>query len=418
MLSPQKIRRHSSAFVVALGLALTAFAISASAASASNGGTGGIEGEITAEGGAPLAEVWACAYLAQSEEFEENCVFTGTDGLYAIHGLEAGEYKVEFWPEATEPSYVGEYYDDKPFWEEADEVEVDEGVATPDIDAELAEGATIEGEVRAASQGGSLGEAAAVVCAQRPSGEPVGCALTRSDGTYVLSSLPADEYKVQFTPASDTYNLLNQFYDHKSTFAEADPLVVAAGETKTAIDADLEAGAEIHGTVYSAVNGTPLAKVPVCALFSEEVGEWFPIECVPTSGAGTYRLWGLPSDAYKVVFSPEFKEFFFEEVSEHEDDGYFKQYFDRKPTLAEANPLEITAPEIRTGIDGFLQPEHPVSLPATPTVKSVIASARSPHRARLRCRPGFRKKKVSGKQRCVKVHKRKHKRHHRRRSGA
>src|SRR6478672_9849662 len=226
MLNSQKVRRHSFALGVALGIALTAFAISASAASASNGGTGAIEGEITAEGGGPLAEVWACAYLAQGEEFEENCDFTGSDGVYAIHGLEAGEYKVEFWSEATEPSYVGEYYDNKPFWEEADEVEVEEGVAAPGIDAELAEGATIEGEIRAASAGGLLGEAAAVVCAQRLSGEPVGCALTRSDGTYVLPSLPADEYKVQFTPATNIYNLLNQFYDHKPTFAEADPLVV------------------------------------------------------------------------------------------------------------------------------------------------------------------------------------------------
>ena len=413
MLSPQKIRRHSSALVLLLGVALTAFALPAVATGAT-GGTGSIEGKVTAEGGTQLSEVWICAYLAQSEEFEENCDFTGSDGLYSVNGLKAGEYKIEFWPEATEPSYVGEYYDDKPFWEEADEVEVEEGVAKTGIDAELAEGATIEGEIRAASVGGPLGEAAAVVCAQLQSGEPAGCALTRSDGTYVLPGLPEDEYKVQFTPASNIYNLLNQFYDHKSSFADADLLALAAGETKTAIDADLEAGAEIHGTVYSEANGMPLSRIPVCAIhFVEEIEAWFPKECVPTSGSGSYRLWGLLSEVYKVVFSPEFKEFFGEEVSEHEDDGYFKQYFDRKPTLAEASQLDIAAPEVRTGIDGFLQPEHPATFPAAPVAKPAIVIARTPRRARPRCRPGFRKKKVSGKQRCVKVHKRhRHRRHH------
>jgi hypothetical protein len=120
---------------------------------------------------------------------------------------------------------------------------------------------------------------------------------------------------------------------------------------------------------------------------------------------------------YKVVFSPEFKEFFGEEASEDEDDGYFKQYFDRKSTLAEANLLALTAPETRTGIDGFLQPEHLVGASVAPVGKSTIVSARA-GRARPHCRPGFRKRKVSGKERCVKVHKRKHKHHRRRHRGS
>jgi len=417
MLSPQKFRRYSLTLTVALGIVLSGCALFAQAAGAASG-TGSIEGEIAAEGGAPLAGVWACAYLAQGEEFEENCDLTGGDGLYAIHSLKAGEYKVEFWSEATEPSYVGEYYDDKPFWEEADEVEVEEGVATTSIDAELAEGATIEGEVRAASLGGPLGKAAAVVCAQQLSGKPVGCALTRSDGTYGLSSLPEGEYKVQFTPASNIYNLLNQFYDHKSDWSEASILTVAAGETKSSVDADLEPGAEIHGAVYSAANGSPLAGVSACALFYEAVLEaWLPAHCVPTSSNGHYHLFALWSDNYKVVFSADFNEIFGE--GPHYDDGYFAQYYDRKSTLAEANLLALTAPEIRTGVDGFLRPERSVTAPVVPVpvIPSTIVNARA-RRARLHCRPGFRRRKVSGEQRCVKVHKRKHKRHHRRHRGS
>jgi hypothetical protein len=407
MLSSQKIRRYSSALSVALGIALFAGALSASAASGFVAG-GGIEGEVAAEGGAPLAEVWACAYLAQSEEFEEHCDFTGSDGLYAIKGLKAGDYKIEFWSEATEPSYVGEFYDDKSFWEEAAEVEVKAGVATVGINAELAEGAMIEGEVRGLLAR-PVGNADAVVCATLPTGEPEGCALTRSDGTYALPGLPAGKYQVHFTPAFSS-NLLNQSYDHKSDSVEADVLTVAAGETKMGIDADLEAGAEIHGTVYSAATGVPLPEVPVCALFYEAVlAMWFPRVCVPTSSTGGYRLYSLFMAPYKVVFSPEYKEFFGEDVSEHEDDGYFKQYFNNKPTLAEADLLALTPPEIRTGVDGHLQPEHSVTSLAAPIVPPAIVLPRHRHKIHLRCRPGFRKKKVGGKRRCVKVHK--HRRH-------
>jgi hypothetical protein len=218
MLSPQKIRRYSSVLSVALGITLSACGLSASAASGFVSGTGRIEGEVTAQGGTPLTEVWACAYLAQSEEFQEHCDFTGSDGIYAVKGLKAGEYKVEFSPEETEPSYVGEFYDDKPFWEEADEVEVVEGVATTGIDAELAEGATIEGQVDAVSAGGPVD---AAVCAHLPTGELGGCALTRPDGSYTLPGVPPGEYKISFTPDSFRYNLLGQFYDHMRESSEA-----------------------------------------------------------------------------------------------------------------------------------------------------------------------------------------------------
>ncbi len=318
-------------------------------ASAGAAGSGSIEGAITAEGGTPIAEVWACAYLAESDELEEHCDFTAGDGLYAINGLVAGKYKIEFWPEATEPSYVGEFYDDKPFWEEADAVEVGEGTATTGIDAELAEGGTIEGEVRAALLGGPVKSADAIVCAALSTGEVAGCALTRSDGTYTLSGLPADEYTIQFVPSS-RYNLLNQFYDHKSEPAEANPLVVAAGETETEIDADLEAGAEIHATVHSAATGAPLPMVPVCALFFEPVLEtWLPRICVPTSEAGSYRLYSLFAAPYKVVFSPEVGKEFFGKSGQLEFDGYFTQYFDGKTTLEAA---DLAAAARALGEDG------------------------------------------------------------------
>ncbi len=395
-------------------LALLAVAIAVvvllSPVAADAAGVETIEGEITGPGGTPIAEAWACAYLVQSEEFEESCDAAGSDGIYSISGLGAGKYKVEFWSESTEPSYVGEFYDDKPFWEEADEVDVEEGVVTTGINAELAEAATIEGQVNAPSLGGPVEYA--LVCAQLPTGEPVGCAPDRLDGSYTLPGLPPDEYKVQFIPASNLYNLLNQFYDHRSTFVEADPLAVTAGETRTGINADLEAGAEIHGTVYSAATGSPVSGVLVCALFMEEGEEgWWLRECVRTSGAGRYALFGLSTGSYKIVFSPELKEFFGEEVFEQEDDGYFKQYFDNKPTLAEADLLPLVVPGVRTGVNGHIQPEHPASLPSALQISPAIVLPRRHHRAARHCRAGFRKRKVGGKRRCVKRHK--HRQQHR-----
>jgi hypothetical protein len=376
-------------------------------------GTGSIEGKVVGPGAIPLAEVWACAYFFADEEFEESCDFTGGSGTYSIPNLKAGNYKVEFWPELTEPSYVGEFFDDKTFWEEADDVEVEEGVATTGIDAELAEGATIEGEVRAAPLGEPVNPA--LVCAHFTTGEFGGCTHTEPDGTYTLSGLPAAEYKIEFVPAFPLYNLLNQYYDHQSSFADADPVTVVAGETKTGIDADMEPGAEIRGTVYSAVTGAPVAGVAVCVLFEDEEGAegWLLRECLPTSSTGSYTLIQLFTDAYKVVFSPEIGKDIFGEEFEDERDGYFKQYFDHKTTLAAADMLSLTAPEVRTGIDAHLQPE--AGLPPAHGAVLPLATLTPRHMFRRKhCRPGFRRRKIAGKRRCVRIHRHHRHRHHHR----
>jgi hypothetical protein len=375
---------------------------------AAGAATGAIEGTVVGPGGTPIAEVWACAYRIDGDVFVTRCDDASADGAYSLPNLSAGEYTVEFWSEAVEPSYVGEFYDDESFWEEADEVKVLEGAVTSDIDAELAEAATIKGVVNAASVGGPVEDV--LVCAQLPTREFVGCTITESDGSYTLPGLSADEYKVLFTPASPAYNLLNQFYDHESTWDDADPIALAAGETKAGIDADLEAGAEIRGTVYSAATGAPVPAVGVCALFMEEEGDdWLLRECVPTSNTGSYTLRALWTDSFKVAFSSELREFFGEEFFEPERDGYLTQYFDRKPTLLAADPLSLIAPEVRTGVDAHLQPEARFPPPLVFSPAPIVMGALP--KIRKRCRPGFKKKKLAGKRRCMKV--RKHRGHRR-----
>ena len=396
-----------------LVVAAAAIALILPASSAHAAGSGSIEGKITGPGGIPITKAFACAYLVGSEEFAENCIAAGSDGTYSIGGLPAGSYVVEFWSEAVEPSYVGEFYDDQPFWEEANEVTVEAGVATPDIDAELAEGATIEGQVDAPSLGGPV--ESALICAQAPSGEPLGCVPDRFDGSYMLLGLPAGEYKVQFIPAAFTYNLLNQFYDHKSGWAEADPLALAAGETRTGIDADLEAGAEIHGTVYSAATGSPLSEILVCAVFwQEQWEEWVTSFCRPTSANGSYTLEALATHSYRVAFSPEPNEFGPEYFPEP-DDGYFVQYFDGKPTLAAANPLSVAAPAVLSGIDAHLQSKNVVATPSpvSPSSTSLSTTPAPPRKPARHCRAGFRRKTVAGKRRCVRRHKHKRRNHRR-----
>lgn len=173
----------------------------------------------------------------------------------------------------------------------------------------------------------------------------------------------------------------------------------------------MEPGAEIQGTVYSAATGAPLPRVQVCSLFVEEAEEaWLVSRCLRTSATGSYALFGLWTDSYKVVFSPEPNEFF------GGIDGYLVQFFNNQPTLVLADPLGLTAPEVRTGIDAHLTLFQSVSPPPPLAVSPALVKPKPRHRPHKRCRPGFRKKKVMGKRRCMKTHK-KHRHSHKQKGG-
>jgi hypothetical protein len=263
-----------------------------------------------------------------------------------------GDHMVELWLGSKRPAYVSGFREEKLFADGSSQLAIRDGVASAQAEPGPDGTGTIEGTIRD-SVGGPVGFA--VACAQREDGEILGCALNRPDGSYALTEIPAGEYTVQFGAALNVFNLLNQFYDHRAALDEADFFALAAGETKTGIDADLEAGGEIRGTVYSAETGGPAPGVGVCSLFFERaIGAWFPRVCSETGSDGSYAHFALFNAGYKVAFSPELKEFFGQEVFEGEDDGLETSFFNDQRTLEEAEMIRIVPPEVVTGVDGHL----------------------------------------------------------------
>jgi len=127
--------------------------------------------------------------------------------------------------------------------------------------------------------------------------------------------------------------------------------------------------------------------------------------CTETNSSGHYVLYGLPTGSYKVAFSLEFREFFPGEPPE--PDGYSTQFYNGKPTLAAADTLSLEAPKAVTGIDAHLLSSAPAVISPAPNTAPLIPT----HPKRHKCRKHFKKKKVGGKVRCVRVH---HKRKHHR----
>ena len=298
---------------------------------------GSIGGTVTvAQGGAALDEIEVCAYPVDGTGYE-TCARTGSNGGYTLSVPHPGEYRVAFYPGSE---YLMQYYDDKPLWESADEVEVGRGEAVANIDAALQAAAHIRGTVTAA--GSALPLQGIEVCAVAASGGAyAGCATTGSHGAYDIGGLRADEYDVEFispeSGASSGY--LKQYYDGKAAAAEAEPVTVASGGAADGIDAALSEGGVIQGKVTNLGGTDPLADAGACA-HEPESGAY---RCGYTDDEGKYTIAGLPSGDYVVYF--------------YSTDGSSPlQYYNGVATEEDATPVAVTAGgSPATGIDGRLE---------------------------------------------------------------
>ena len=160
--------------------------------------------------------------------------------------------------------------------------------------AVAAEPGAIKGTVTGEGHGGL---ADVQVCAWDETQGVEGCVKSEVGGAYEIPDLPAGEYLVEFWPAG--LNYVWEYYGGSRSVPT--PVTVAGGETKSGIDAELEAGATISGVVSAAATGLPASEVIVCAFKQSE----FVYGCDLTDGSGSYAITGLAGGQYEVEFQPE-----------------------------------------------------------------------------------------------------------------
>jgi hypothetical protein len=311
------------------------------------GGT--ISGRVTAaDSGQGLSGV--VVFLHDAAGNRTQSVTTRADGSYNTSPVPAGNYRVEY--DTTQDLYdTGGYisaFHGGSTLANATAVTVTSGAETSGIDAALAPGATISGNIT-----GSFGTPPGVelsyviVRLYDARGAVVRQRLSYA-GSYRFRGLPSGTYRVEFATHGALGDLAQEFipaFYGGASLATATPVSVTAPQQVTNISAVLQQGGRIIGTVRAARDGAPAGGVIVQVYDASGA----VVVSTKTYDSGGYRATGLPSGTYRVGFNTDLRR--------DERNRYFSIYggaYYGGASLAEATPLQVTAPNDTANIGATL----------------------------------------------------------------
>jgi len=290
--------RARTAAAVALAVVVALPALAAGSARADT--TTSISGTIRDSSGAAITSSGICvqAQAAGGGNGLASAI-TDADGTYDITALTPGSYDVYAFDcgDTSSRDDVPGYYTSGAAAVAA-AVTVTSGQTVSNIDVRLAAGTSISGTVY-----GGPGTATALggVCVSATPTDGVsqsGGSTSGSDGAYTIDHiLPDVSYDLEFWQCSSSAAYAPEFYNGKTTFAAADA-VTPTSRALTAIDAHLQPGASIRGTIRDA-NGSPIVTQDVCVTaFSAQPGLF--TGTATTDADGSYEITGLDAGSYDV----------------------------------------------------------------------------------------------------------------------
>jgi len=172
---------------------------------------------------------------------------------------------------------------------------------TISTDATLAQGGTISGVLTQKVAGVVTPASEIAIFAHSGDGQNyIAQSYPDHDGNYTLTGLAAGSYVLEFRPFGSS--LAEEFWDNSTSFVGATRIVVGSASSVSNINAELEPGATITGTVTKTVGG---ATVPANGVYVYAQGTAVSQSAwAETDASGRYTLLGLNPGDYKLSFDP------------------------------------------------------------------------------------------------------------------
>jgi hypothetical protein len=263
---------------------------------------------------------------------------TDSNGDYTIDGLAAGTYHVRFDSCNFSPlNFAPLWWNSKASFGLSDPVTVTSGSTTNGIDAELADGATIDGTVTD-SNGPVRNDCVTVLDA---AGDELASTVTNAAGVYSIGGFASGDVFVQFGGCRRDH--VPEYFDNATSLAAATPIHLTAPNNRHDVDAVLAISGEIAGKV-TRTDGTPMDGVCVRAFDAASGDELGDGEPETTPATGRYVITGLAAGSYKLEFDP----------CDPGDEIYAAEFYDDKSSLAEAGTVAVSTGQRTSGIDAAL----------------------------------------------------------------
>ncbi len=292
-----------------------------------------ITGRVTvADNGAPLLDVTVEVYTSTAPDSTYvDSAQTDASGVYTISDLAPGTYYLHFDPPAGD--YAGEYYNNRPTLAYADPVAVALNTVQT-ADAALGRAGRVVGVVTAADMHAPLADVRVRLWTLNDCGlcaTQVDSEVTDASGRYTVTGLTSGVVYAEFEPleSGDAAFYLREYY-HDQPSPCGDPITVTLGATQQ-VDEDLDRGGVITGRVTAADGG---ASLPAVKLFLDG----FLVEG-QTNASGYYTITALRTGDHTLQFAPD---------KNGASAAYAWQYYDTRNRESLADPIHITAPEVKT----------------------------------------------------------------------
>ena len=232
---------------------------------------------------------------------------------------------------AISQGLVREYYNETADRTNTDAVTVSSNADATGINFTLAAGSTISGTVTKAD--GTAVENADVRAELYDSGGGGAVTTTAADGTYSISGLDADDYRV--SASADDQSLVAEFYNDTTDREQASRVTVTATSDTSNVDFALDTAGGISGTVVTDGDSTPIANADVQA---ERFSCCGPGGSAITASDGTYTITGLAPASYRVHV----------EVPQEDLAG---EFYNDTTDWSEADAVAVAADQTTTGVD-------------------------------------------------------------------
>jgi hypothetical protein len=306
---------------------------------------GQVKGRVTAaDTHNPLPDVSVYVSSSNGCSYWSGYANTDVNGYYTVTAVPTGNsYRVNFDPSysssAVTKEYIEQYYNNKPDYSSATLVAVTAPNIVNNINAALLRGGKITGVVT--GQGGG-GRPDVGVTAEGVLHYAYRSVTTNAAGVYTLTGLLSDTYKVRFAPSSfgSSRDYAYQYYSSKPTWSTANAVAVTAPNTTPNINQVLPLGSHITGKVTMADTSGPIQYAPITVYDSD--GD--SVASASTNASGVYTTSAVPTGSYWVRFQP----------GSTYQVTYTLQYYNNKSSLATANVINVTAPNLASNINAAL----------------------------------------------------------------